>query len=177
MVRCSSFRRSSFRSVMFLALSKRLLTAALFALAGWWEFTCKCKYLSVCVRFLKTVTLRIPSSLHVRLVSRKGREPSFSSSMVNLMVGRTSLRWRSNGSTASLCIMQQVSSTYRFQNLGLEGADSRASSSKNSMYRLVTTTETGELLAAPLPLLVELTTVAEVGGFQTELEELCDPLR
>ena len=147
MVRCSSFRRSSFRSVMFLALSKRLLTAALFALAGWWEL--KCKYLPVCVCFLKTVTLRVPSSLYVRLVSRKGREPSFSSSMVNLMVGRTSLRWQSRGSTASLCIMQHVSSTYRFQNLDLEGADSRASSSKNSMYRLATTAETGEPMAAP----------------------------
>ena len=99
----------------------------------------------MCVCFLKTVTLRVPSSLRVRLVSRKGREPSFSSSMVNLMVGRTSLRWRSRGSTASLCIMQHVSSTYRFQNLGLEGADSRASSSKNSMYRLATTAETGTL--------------------------------
>ena len=31
-----------------------------------------------------------------------------------------------------------MSSTYCFHNLGLEGADSRASSSKNSMYRLAT---------------------------------------
>ena len=131
---------------MFLSLLKRLLTATLFALAGWWEL--RCKYLSVCVCFLKTVTLRVPSSLHVRLVSRKGREPSFSSSMVNLMVGRTLSRWRSNGFTASLCILQHVSSTYCFQNLGL-GADSRASSSKNSMYRLATTAETGEPMAAP----------------------------
>ena len=99
--------RSSFHSVMFLALSKRLLTAALFALAGWWEL--KCKYLSMCVCFLKTVTLRVPSSLRVRLVSRKGKEPSFSSSVVNLIAGHTSLRWRSKGSTASLCIMQHVS--------------------------------------------------------------------
>jgi hypothetical protein len=58
-------------------------------------------YLSVCVGFLKTVTSRVPSSLHVSLVSRKEREPSFSSSMVNLMVGRTSLRWLRKGSTAS----------------------------------------------------------------------------
>ena len=33
-----------------------------------------------------------------------------------------------------------MSSTYRFHRRGLEGADSRASSSKNSMYRLATTT-------------------------------------
>ena len=81
----SSFRRSSFCSVALLALSKRLLTAALFALTGWREL--KCRYLSICVCFLKTVTLRVPSSLRVSLVLRKGREPSFSSSMVNLMVG------------------------------------------------------------------------------------------
>ena len=119
-----------------------------------------------------------PIPLRVRLVSRKGREPSFSSSMVNLMVGRTSLRWRSKGSTASLCIMQHVSSTCRFQNLGLEGADSRASSSKNSMYRQVGNhCRDRGAHGCPLPLLVELTIVAEVGGLQTELEELCDPLR
>ena len=40
--------------------------------------------------------------------------------------------------------MQHVSSTYRFQNLGLEGADLRARSSKNSMYKFATTPETGE---------------------------------
>ena len=150
--------------------------AAVLALAGWWEL--KCKYLSVFVYFLKTVTLIVPSSLRVRLVSSKGREPSFSSSMVNLMVGRTSLRWRSKGSTASLCTMQHVSSTYRLQNLGLEGADSRASSSKNSpAYTGWQPLRDRGAHGCPLPLLVELTIVAEVGGFQTELEELCDPLR
>ena len=72
-VSSSSFRMSSFHSVMFLALLKRLLTAALLALTGWWEL--KCKYLSVCVHFLKTVTLRVPSSLRVRLVSRRTQSP------------------------------------------------------------------------------------------------------
>ena len=55
---------------MFLALSKRLLTASLFALTGWWEL--KCKYLSVCICFLTTVTLRVLCSLRVSLVSKKG---------------------------------------------------------------------------------------------------------
>ena len=35
--------------------------------------------------------------------------------------------------------MQHVSSTYSFHNLGLEGAELRASSSKNFMYRFATT--------------------------------------
>ena len=146
MVRCSSSHGFSFRRVTFLALSKRLLTAALFALAGQWELKCRYMYLSVCVGFL---TSRAPPSLRVSLVSRKGREPSLSSSMVNLMVGRTLLRWLSKGSTSSSFIMQHVSSTYRFQNLGLEGADYSASSSKNSMYKLATAAETGEPMAAP----------------------------
>ena len=75
--------------MMFLALLKRLLTAALFALTRWWGL--KCKYPSVCVCFPMTVTLRVLSF--------------------------------------------------------------RANFSKNSMYKLATTAETGELL----PLLVELT--------------------
>ena len=70
-VRCSSSSRFSFRRVTFLALSKRLLTAALFSLAGWWEL--KCRHLSVFVGFLKTVTSRASPSLRVSLVLRKGK--------------------------------------------------------------------------------------------------------
>ena len=67
--------RSSFHSVMFLALSKWFLMAALFVLIGWWELICR--YLPVCVCFLKTVMLRVSSPLCVSLVSRKERESSF----------------------------------------------------------------------------------------------------
>ena len=101
--------------------------------------------------------------------------PSFSSSIVNLMVGRTSLRWCSKGSTSHLCIMQHVSSTYRFQNLDLEGTDSRANSLKNSTYKLATTAETGTH-GCLLPLLIELTIATEVGGLEAELKERCYPL-
>ena len=65
--------------------------------------------------------------LRVSLVLRKESIPFFSSSMVNLMVGRTSLRWWSKCSTSPLCIMQPVLSTCCFQNLGLKGTDSKAS--------------------------------------------------
>ncbi len=40
-------------------------------------------------------------------------------------------------------------STYLFHNTGLTGAEFKASSSKNSMYKLATTAETGEPMAAP----------------------------
>ena len=42
----------------------------------------------MCVGFLYTLVLIVQSSLLVRKVSRKGRLPSFSSSMVNWIVGR-----------------------------------------------------------------------------------------
>ena len=134
---------------MFLPLSKRLLTAALFALAGWWEIKCKC--LSVCIGFLKTVTLRVLSSLHVRLVSRKGREPGIFLQLHGEFDGGAYLVEMAEQGLHSIPLhfMQHVSSTYHFQNLGLEGTNSRASSSKNSMYRLATTAETGEPMAAP----------------------------
>ena len=62
---------------------------------------------------------------------------------------RTLLRWLRSPSTVPFFTIQQVSSTYLFKSWGLEGADSSASSSKNSMYRFVTTAETGEPIAAP----------------------------
>ena len=119
----------------------------------------------VCVRrFPEDSHVQSAPSLRVSLVSRKGRDPSLSSSMVNLMVGRTLLRWSSKGSTSSFSIMQHVSSTYRFQNLGLEGADCSASSSKNSMYKLATYyCRNKGAHGCTLPLLIELTVVAEVG--------------
>ena len=131
--------------------SKRLLTAALFALDRWWEL--KCRYLSVCIAFLKTATSRVVPSLYVSCVSRKGRVQSLSSSMVHLRVGRTQLRWLSKGSTSSFFIMQHVSSTYHFMNLGLEGANCSASSSNKSMYKLATT---GGAHGCALTLLIEL---------------------
>ena len=112
----------------------------------------------------------VQSSFRVRLASRKGAEPSFSSSMVNLIVGRIPLRWCSGLSTASF-IMQPVSSTYCFHGLSLEGAESKVSSLKNSMYNVTTIIETGEPMAKSLPLLVKLTIVAEVDRFQAEPKE------
>ena len=79
-------------------------------------------------------------------MSMKGREPSFSSSMVNLTVGRTSLRWWSNykGSTlhlSALCCMCHT----QLQKPRSQGSW-QANSLKNSMYKLATTAETGEPL-------------------------------
>ena len=49
---------------------------------------------------------------------------------------------------ASFCSMQHVASTYHSHDRGLVGADSGASSSKNFIYKLATTAETGEPMAA-----------------------------
>ena len=61
-----SSRRFSFRRVTFLALSKRLLTAAPFALARWWKLKCRYLTVSVYVGFLKIVMSRVSPSLRVR---------------------------------------------------------------------------------------------------------------
>ena len=65
--------------------------------------------------------------------------------------------------------MQHVSSTYYFHNLGLEGTDSRANSSKISMHRFATTAETGEPMVAP-SLCSQFTTIAEVGRSQVHMQ-------
>ena len=71
----------------------------------------------------------LPSSFVVTLMSRKGRDPPCSISIVNFMVGCMLFRWCRSPSTSPFLRMNHVSPTYCFCNLGLEGADSRASSS------------------------------------------------
>ncbi len=73
---------------------------------------------------------------------------SSSDSMVDFMEGLTEFKWY-NCFSLPFLTMQKVSSTYLFHNTGLTGADFKASSSKNSMYKLATTAETGEPMAAP----------------------------
>ena len=87
---CSSCRLS-WVIMMLLALSKWHLTNPLFTCTGWWEW--KFKYRSVCVGFLYMVTSRLPLSFHPNRVSRNGRIPSFSSSTVKWILGRSPLRW------------------------------------------------------------------------------------
>ena len=55
-----------------------------------------------------------PSSLRCITVSKKGRAPFYSSSMVNLIVGRRLSRWSRNSFTCLPSITQEVSSTYLF---------------------------------------------------------------
>ena len=58
----------------------------------WW--LSHCRYRSVCVGFLKTVLLRLPSSLGVTNTSRKGMDPSsLYSSQVNWICWSIGLMW------------------------------------------------------------------------------------
>ena len=66
-------------------------------------------------------------------MSRNGSVLSSSCATVNLMVGLTPLRWWRSSSVDPFLRMQKVSSTYLFHSLGLVGAISSASSSKNSV--------------------------------------------
>ena len=74
----------------------------------------------VCQLLPKDSYIKSPPSLRVSLVSRKGCVPSFSSAMVNLNMGCTSLRWWSKAPLhlSALCGMCHPHS-YHFQNIGL----------------------------------------------------------
>ena len=108
---------------ILLALLKSNLTNPHLTCGGWCEL--KCKYLSVCVGFLYTVISKEPSDFNFVNVSKKGSNPSFSTSTANCMEGLTLFRWSRSLSTSPFLMMQRVTSTYRFQILGLAMAVSR----------------------------------------------------
>ena len=64
-----------------------------------------------------------------------------------------------------------LSSTYCFHNLGLEGADSRASSSKHSMYRFaIYHCRDRGAHGSTLPLFIKFTTIVKIGGSQAHVQ-------
>ena len=69
---------SSFRSCLLeltaFALWCRVFITLYFAAMEWW--LSHCRYKSVCVGFLYTLVFKLPSSLMVTKVSKKGMEPS-----------------------------------------------------------------------------------------------------
>ena len=73
-----------------LAQVRRVLVTVTLCAKGWWES--KSKYLSLCVFFLKTVVDIVPLSCRTTLLSRNGRLPSTSVSVVNWMVGSIELK-------------------------------------------------------------------------------------
>ena len=78
----------------------------------------KSRYLLVLVGFLKTVVSMDLSGLCKIRTSREGNWDLASISNVNFMVALMVLTWLWKSSTRSDLRMQQVSSTYLFQNLG-----------------------------------------------------------
>ena len=85
-----------------------------------------------------------PSSCLVVFVSRKAMEPSYSISMVNLMLALIELRCEWSSSTCSLFTHTWLSSTYLNHHLGGFGADKRAFSSTYSLTRLAKIALTGD---------------------------------
>ena len=63
----------------------------------------------------------------------------------------------------SFCITMHNVSTYLFHTTGRVGADTKLSSSKNSIYKLATIAEIGEPIAAPFFMFIEVHPVAEFG--------------
>ena len=117
-------------------------------LRWWWEL--KRRYRSVCVGSRYTA-VDILSPWRVTQTSRKAIRSSFSSSMVNCILGHCWLRgsWKARSSSLPWVQMTKVSSTYQTQSLGWSGADWMALCSRSSMNRLAIMGERGEPMAAP----------------------------
>ena len=111
--------------------SLRLSNVCKITCGGWCELYCR--YRSMWVGFLCILMTMFPCSVRVRSVSRKGRVPSLSRSMVNCMAGHMLLMSSRNMSTCCLSITQKVSSAYLFQILSACGAILSARSSNISM--------------------------------------------
>ena len=82
----------------------------------------------------------------ITVVSRKGMVLSFSISMVKRMIGCSLFRCYKKPFRSKTV---KVSSSYRFQILGLQVAFAIACSSNSSMKMLAVTAETGLPIAAP----------------------------
>ena len=133
---------------MVLALCSKVPTTLYLDGSVWW--LSHCKYWSVCVPFLKTVLLRLPSSFGMTNTSRNGRDPSsLCSSQVNWMCWSTELMWSRKASLCDDSKMVKVSSTYLFQKQGGCGAVLIAFCSKSSIKMLATIGLIGEPIAAP----------------------------
>ena len=80
----------------------------------------QCWYRSVCVGFLYTVLLRLPSSLGITNISRKGIDPSsLCSSQINWMCWSMELMWSWKALLCDDSMMVNVSSTNLFQRWGV----------------------------------------------------------
>ena len=108
------------------------------------------KYWSVWVFFLYTVDFILAPLFLVSLASRNGTWLFSSSSLVNLMlpVGSTMFICCCSSSVLPVCTRQMISSTYRFQFLGLQssGAVEMIFSSEFSMYKFTTIGDTSPWL-------------------------------
>ena len=99
---------------MVLALCSRVPITLYFDGDVWW--LPHCRYRSVCVGFLKTVLLRLPSSLGITNTSRKGMDPSsLCSSQVNWICWSIELMWSRKALLCDESKMVNVSSTQLFQ--------------------------------------------------------------
>ena len=133
---------------MVLALWSRVPITLYLDGSVWW--LSHCRYKSVCVGFLKTVLLRLPSSSGITNTSRNGRDPSsLCSSQVNWICWSTELMWSKKAILCDDSRIVNVSSTYLLQKEGGWGDVLMAFFSNSSIKRLATIGLMGEPMAAP----------------------------
>ena len=101
------------------------------------------------VGFLYTLVARVLPGFRITSTSRKASWASDSLSAVYWIVASMVLMWRWKSSMWWALRAQQVSSTYRFQNVGGWGYVERALDSTSFMTKSVATTETEDPMAVP----------------------------
>ena len=110
----SSFFNNLGSEQMVLALWSRVAITLYLDGSVWW--LSHCRYRSVCVGFLKTVLLRLPSSFGITNTSRNGMDPSsLCSYQVNWICWSIELMWSRKVLLWDDSKMVKVSSTYFFQ--------------------------------------------------------------
>ena len=145
---CSSLCSTSQLEQMVLALWYSVPTTLYFDGIVWW--LSHCKYKSVCVGFLYTDVWRLPSSLDVIRMSRKGMDPSLLvSSLENFILGLMEFKCSWKLFLCCFLMIVNVSSTYLFQSTGDEGDVLMAWTSRSSMNRLATMGLMGDPTATP----------------------------
>ena len=114
---CGSFLSNFGVEQMVCALCVKVLITLYLAAKLW--LLSHGRYKSVCVGFLYTPMVMVPSASAVMMVSKKGMEPSsLDSSTANWMEGSTVLMCLRNSSLCHWCCITKVSSTYLFHILG-----------------------------------------------------------
>ena len=145
---CSSLCNTCWFEQMVFALWYNVPTTLYFDGIVWW--LSHCKYKAVCVGFLYIEVWRLPSSMGVIRISKRGMDPSgLVSSLVNFILGLMVFKCSRKLFLCCFLMIVNVSSTNLFQSTGDDGYVMMAWTSRSSINRLATMGLICDPIAAP----------------------------